>query len=565
MKRNIHGILETLAAVAALSACVSCAEVEDGLPGDAETRATFTPGGITDLVPAADAPFTPASELQTKKNPFTEGDQMGFFSDGGDTRDDKKGEEGFSNFKLTYDGTTFTSEDFERDLGTLGHYFGYYPYMDSIESEKGVSVYAEDTVTRVTDFLTINYAGSGKEMLFNGQSGHFFHTFAGVRVKCGKGFENFDKENGKVFLQLKRKVSAVRIDWPGRSNHEAAFTAVKLVYDDTARTKEQRRLPTFLTTDGGEAAWDAIVPCLPMMWLHAEEPDSGGVTIDAIVLKPGDGSPEIEIPVDNREVFQGVLSGNSHTKTYGVRGNFFYTVVVQKVGTDISVFPYNVEKWNEKDISDTLTTGINGPGDYVGFVKACNNIFKGGESYSEEEIRKKVEESEDLRKYGTEVNDTFTVFLCGDLDLSGTADEENVARVTNLVVPLDGRGYTITGIRGGGGLCGTLHTTLKNLTLKNIHVVQPEGSTGAIGLLADSMANDAKIENCSVENGWLQGNGKVGAAVGTMTGGSIHGCSFGGIMIGETDPSHKGLVGTYMSGDVGEDNRNDMKTTTESE
>ncbi len=562
MKKNSNGIFGFLVA-AVLPLCVSCGDTaDDGLSDGTMTRVALTPGGITDLS-AAPVALTPplAGELKTKGSTFSEGDEIGFFSEGGDSHEGEDGTKGFSNLRLTYDGKSFNnSEEFVRDLGKLGRYFGYYPYTENIETEEGVSVYADEGQTRVTDFLTINYGGSGTDLLGGDWSkNRFFHTFAIVRVKCGEGFENFDKENGKIFLQLRQKVSAVRIDWNGEdTDKDSPFTAVRLVYDESATAKEARRLPAFRTTDG--EAWDAIVPCLPMMWKYPDDAKAGGVTIDAIVLKPGDGSDETEIPVDNHEAFQGVLAdGNT---THGVRGSFIYTVVIRKEGFDMSVFPYDVEKWEEQDLNETLTAGISSVGEYESFVSTYNSLFNEDREYTQDEILEKANSSEALRKYGTKADDgTFTVFLRSDLDFSdsGNAEGEGGACVRNLVIPFDGGGHTVSGIRMTGGFCGTLRSALKNFRFRNISVIQPPGSEDPVGLLADKMAGEALIGQCSVTNGWIEGK-TVGAAVGTMEGGTVKDCSFEGIMRGASDPGSEGLAGKKTGGAL-EGNRNDMNTT----
>ncbi len=538
-------------------ACEDTADLTSSGSGGTRTRVSLMPGSIEGLRAAAGANTTLADSLHTKQGTtFDTGDTIGFFSDGGDTRDGKDGTEGFSNLKLGYDGATFNSDEFVRDLGQLGGYFGYYPYKPGIETEAGVSVYADSMPghEKVIDFLTTNYAGEGTDLVSGGGvANHFYHTFAVVRVKLGPGFEDFDKEKGKIFLQLKRKVSAVRIDWKGRTFEDSPFTAVKLNYDDNAVSAEERRLPTYKTTDGDDMVWDVIVPCIPIMWRDTGNIEAGGVTVDAIVLNPGE-SGEVKIPVNNYEVFQGTLADG--TVTHGVRGGFIYTAVIRKVGLDIGVFPYDVEEWKEENLDETLTAGISSTGDYQSFVNTCNSLFGEDRDYTGEEIRNIVSGSEELQKYGTDADGVFTIFLTADLDFSSV--EMNSGSLTNLVIPFDGRGHTISNIRMTGGFCGTLRSTLKSLIVEGIRVIQPQESTDPVGLLADKMENNARIEQCSVVNGWLEGNGEVGAAVGTMAGGTVTGCTFSGIMIGTSDGTHQNLVGKYESGAIDDNNRNDM-------
>lgn len=563
MEKITDKVSGLLAAAVALCVCAAC---EDTVREAAGAGSGMTPGRVS-LVPGAlqgpmavvdDTP--PAGALHTKQGvTFVEGDTIGFFSDGGNP-DGEADEKGFSNLKLTFEPPTFNSDEYVKDLNMLGRYFGYFPYREGIEEPEGASVYEQDGDTiRTIDFLTTNYSGSGDQILQGGNTtwNGFYHTFAVVRVKCGEGFTEYDRADVKVFLQMKRKVSAIRINWKGRKYEDSPFTAVELVYDSLAVGEEERRLQAFRHEQEG-VGWDVIVPCIPMMWRDKDDAEAGGVTVDAIVFVSG--TDTVEVPVDNKEVFHGTL--NDGTVVLGVRGGFLYTAVVKKVGLEPTVYPYDVDEWREEDIADTLTAGIGSEGDYTKFVSEYNSLFKEDKDYSTEEIREIVEKSETLKQYGTEVKDgeegagTFTFLLTSDLDFSHT---ETPPCIKNLVIPFDGRGYTISNMRATGGFCGSLRSTLKNLRFEDISVTRPAGNTAPTGLLADSMATGARIEGCTA-NGRLAGHGPVGAAAGTMSAGIVTGCSFTGMMMGtETDEEHGGLVGVFTGGTASADNnRNSM-------
>ncbi len=546
--------------LAAALCAAACEQSDGGLSAERAARVSLAPAIVPPspaALAAAAAVVPPAPELNTKTNPFIEGDTIGFFSDGGNLSSGD-GDSGFTNLKMTYNGASFVSDSLVADLSRLGRYFGYFPYRQGIETPEGVSVYADEQETKVIDFLTINYAGIGQAIY--GRN-NFFHTFAVVRVKCGEGYKDF---NGKVFLQLKRKVATIRIDRKGKDYVEdSPFTAVLLGYDTAAVKEEDRRLPTCTTEDSdGSTVWDAIVPCLPIEWRSPDDAEAGGVTIDAIVLSPeGGSSPETVIPVNNYDVFTAKL--NSGNTTHGVRGGHLYTTVVKKVGLEPTVFPYDVSEWNEGHIEETVKAGIKDAGEYQSFVTAYNKEFSEDKEYTEEDIRKILEKDSALLKYGTDVNGKFTFLLTGDIDFGETdfnQDGGNSVRINYLAVPFDGRGHSITNIRMTGGFCGTLRSSLANVRFGNVSVTQPEGQTSAVGLLADKMEGSAAIRQCSVENGWLQGNGKVGAAAGTMSGGTIAGCTFGGVMRGDTtDTSKQNLVGEYTGGTIEDgSNRNNM-------
>lgn len=554
MKKNIFYLY--FAAVASLTALVSCDRTTDMVPGTPEDSRAL----VSDIAPLNDAAGADESaylsKLTVKKN-FAAGDEIGFFSDGGNIdKTSPDGSEGFANFKLTHNGSGFDSDDFNKDIGRLGYFFGYYPYMQGMESEEGVSVYEDEDQKKVRDLLTMNNSGKNDDFYTGtGNSVSFFHTFALIQIKRGDGFKTFD---GDVYLQFKKMVKNVRIDWKNRTEQTRPYTSVILKYDDTKVQAEERRLPTFRIENGEGPIWEAIVPCIPIGWEYGEDAKAGGVTLEAVVLEEKDGDRTVTvIPVDNYKTF---LTSYSSGQAHGIRGGSIFTLNIKKVGTDIGVFPAEVAEWGDEQIEATMKGGIASVEDYQSFVATYNTLFS-KESYEENEILGIVNDSEELKKYGTNVGNKFTVFLTADLDFSGSEFDkpgQAGARIDNLVIPFDGRGHTISDIRMTGGFCGNLTASLKNLHFGNVYVIQPQGNSDPIGLLADKMSGTATIENCSVENGWLQGNDKVGAAVGTMDGGSIKGCSFSGTMIG-TSSEQDNLVGNYQSGNHSDNSNNMIK------
>lgn len=564
MKTEISRFFGYIVAAALLCVPASCerAADESGSPDVSGSRVGLR-SGIMPLDGGSTTSTPPAEALNPKTGTaFTEGDEIGFFSDGGNTTWQNDGSQGFSNFPMTYDGKTFVSDEFKMDVGRLGYFLAYYPYEEGIETEKGVSAYSDKEGTKGRDFLCTYESYTNSQFYTSG--GNFHHMFAVVRIKLGKGFTNFQ---GDILIQMKQKVKNVRIDWPGRDSKDSPFTAVKLInYEDEEHLKkENRRLPTFRNTDKGIAVWDAIVPCRPIWWRNAEDATAGGVTVEAVVLKAGDGT-ENAIPVDNYACFLGMVGNNF---VHGVRGSYIYTLEVRKEGFDAAVFPCNVAPWNNGEITETLPVGIADVGNYQTFVKTCNELFKESETYSSEQISEKLKGSSDMRNFGTEVTGAdgstrFTVFLTADLDFSGTDYDkpgQSAARIDHLAIPFDGRGHTISNLRMQKGFCGKLSGTLKNLRFDNFTVIQPETETGNIGMLADRMETGSTIEGCEVSYGRIEGNAgaKVGAAVGTMNGGTMRNCTFDGYMYGASDGDTKNLVGeTNGSGTVTDDNKNNM-------
>lgn len=543
-------------AVLAFAACESPAPEYDG--GQPEPP---TPEGTPISLQSGLMPMALGSnDLKTElnlKNGFEQGNQIGFFAkmNGPDA-------ENILNLPLTLVGTTFDSEKLA-DINAITQFFAYYPYKKEEDiSADGVSIYENGKDGKVIDFLTTDYAGNGSSMAQT----EFYHTFAVVCIKCGNGFTHFE---GDIYVQLKRMVKAVRIEWDDWTGGNA-FGLVNLVYDDTAVEKKDRRFKTTKFTKDGETYWAAIIPCKPAHTYVPNDATQGGVTVDAIVLSEERTETETEIPVNNEQVFKATITeNNSQTVTTGLRGGSIYNLELQKVGFEASVFPCKVSPWeDEPEIKKTLEAGINNEADFRDFVAECNTLFTEDKEYTQEEITNKLNSSATMQKFGTDVNDTFTVFLKKDIDFANT-DFDKAERMTAVIyclpIPIDGRGHTISNIRLNGGFCKTLRSTLKSLTFKNIRVVQPADSSDPVGMLADKMESGGTIEDCHVSGGWLEGNGqsKVGAAVGTMNAGTITGSSFAGIMIGETnlDPKCDGLVGEYTLGEI-TDSTNDMVKST---
>lgn len=556
--RRIDKLIGFLA-VLAFAACESTAPEHDGGQPEPPTPEGTPISLQSGLMPMASdgaklLSGTDLRECLNLKTGFDQGDAIGFFARMNDRED-------IENLQLTLKGKSFDSEVLA-DINAITQFFAYYPYKsDDIYSEQGVSIYRNGEDGEVIDFLTTDYAGDGSSLAEN----NFFHTFAVVCIRCGDGFSHFD---GDIYVQLQKMVKAVRINWDNWTG--GVVDLVELVYDNDATSKEQRRFKTTQVKKDGVTYWAAIIPCKPVHSYVPNEATVGGVTVESIVLS--EEGTETEIPVDNAQAFKATITenGNSQGETTGLRGGSIYHLELRKVGFEASVFPCKVEKWEEgESIQQTLENGIDDTGEFRDFVTECNRLFDTDRSYTTEEITNKLNSSDEIKRFGSDVSGTFTVFLKADIDFANTDfgnDEGMTPVISCLPIPIDGREHTISNIRMNSGFCKSLRSTLKSLTFKNIRVVQPAGSSDAVGMLADRMEDGGHIEDCLVINGWLEGNGnsKVGAAVGTMKAGTITGSSFAGIMIGETDtnPEYKGLVGVHSGGTIGENNTNDMMKST---
>ena len=486
---------------------------------------------------------------------FHSGDMIGFFSKGGNMAGGESSD--FKNLKLTFNGRTFDSDKLNStaDAQRMTRIFSYYPYTEGMEDkENGADIYAKtadgnhEIPLRVIDFLTTNYSGGGAQMATQNT---FKHTFCIVRVTLGKGFESFE---GDIYLQLERKVKAVYTDM---DTEDMPYTlsgitcaAMHLLYDDTAISEKDRRLQTFCNNETSDSlkSWDVIVPCRPVEWYDAKDLSWCGVSVEAIVLVPNGEGQEIKIPVDNFTAF--IYTESSGNQLHGIRGGYIFTVCIKKEGFDATVFPVDVQKWEEGAIKEDIPQGITSAGEYEEFVSTYNTHFNEARSYSQDEIKTKTAE---LTEWGDSVNGVFTVFFTNDIDLSENTKD---LHINNLVIPIDGRGKTIKNGYMEHSFCEMMQTggSLKDLYFENLRVVDTLAE--ATGLLVGTM-NEGTIDGCRVSGGWIEGK-KVGAAVGTMQNGNVKNCRFGGIMLGEPDTEHKSLVGIYENGNLDDSNRNDM-------
>ena len=574
MKRPIHRLLGGLCAGVVCCILGACSDRADesgfSVPDGQVNRISLQSG----IMPIADfdsikPPLASALKVKYSNSGFSVGDSVGFFSRGGKIEGGSSSN--FLNLKLIFNGRTFNSDilsDYtQADPNRMERIFSYYPYTEGKDTLADIYAKKEGTdeheePLRVIDFLTTNYSRDGATM---NSANLFWHTFAIVRVALGDGFRDFD---GDIYLQLERKVKSVWIDmnFTGQQDEQIVMASgitgavMKLVYDDTATSAESRRLKTFPNTATGDnKRWDVIVPCRPMMWWHNNSPDAAeisGVTVQAIILHPSDGSKDIEILVDNYKTFVGQMDGGY---LYGIRGSYIYTVRVVKEGFEASVFPVDVQEWNTEEIKETIPRGITDAGAYKNFIKAYNELFKAGQTYSTTDIAAKAK---NLTEWGDAIfngtDSVFTVFLTDDIDLSEDNDMDNLM-IHNLVIPIDGRGKTIRHCRLSGSFCNTIGATgsLTNLRFEGLRVESTD--TVPIGLLAGTI-DGGIIDGCQVTGGWLSGASsetKVGAAVGTMKGGTVKNCVFKGGSMKGTAGTQDDLVGDYQAGSV-ENNQNDM-------
>ena len=561
MKRLIHRIFGYGAAGIAcclLAACSDLAdesEVESPELSDGTNRVSLLPEIRSNNPQAASEDSRHlAAGMKLHGGSFSMNEQIGFFSQGGNMVNGESTD--FKNLKLTFNGRTFDSDELNStaDAQRMTRIFSYCPYTEGMENEKtGAYIYAkkedgtDEEPLRVIDFLTTNASGGGDQMA---TVNTFNHTFCIVRVTLGKGFDNFE---GNIYLQLERKVKAVYTDM---DTEDMPYTlsgitcaAMHLLYDDTAISEEDRRLQTFDNGQTGDLkSWDVIVPCRPVEWYGGEDLSWCGVSVEAIVLVPTDGGEVIKIPVDNFTAF--IYTESSGNQLHGIRGGYIFTVCIKKEGFDATVFPVDVQKWEEGAIKEDIPQGITSAGEYEEFVSTYNTHFNEARSYSQDEIKTKTAE---LTEWGDSVNGVFTVFFTNDIGLSENTKD---LHINNLVIPIDGRGKTIKNGYMEHSFCEMMQTggSLKDLYFENPRVV--DTVSAATGLLVGTMS-EGIIDGCRVSGGWIEGK-NVGAAAGTMQNGNVKNCRFGGIMLGEPDTERNSLVRIYEDGYLDDSNRNDM-------
>lgn len=425
---------------------------------------------------------------------------------------------------LTNDGRGVFSDDLGNGITDLQNAFAYYPYSENIASD-GLSI--RDDEGKVIDFLAAPRLGGA-----NGVVAAFYHGFSMLLIKPEEGFDQATTQ--EVTVTLTRPAQVVKLkDGPitldgfkfhkeyyieGDENDEEQKKFKALLWEEYAGTGN-----TETGTEGGKIYY----VLLPTGVKEFSE-------VESITLKDNAGN-ERTIFNDNK-----LASLEPHTR---------YPVTIRLEKLVPTLFPTDIEEWEEEEINQENQVGINDLAGFKNWIATYNSYKDDAESANDE----------NLKPYGNkDENGKWTFFLKTDLDLS---EEENL-QIQTFTDKLVGNGHILRNLGlKAGGLFNTIDNgaEIANLHLDNVKVTSdtnpdnndPEDVTA--GTFVRTLKNGT-FTYCSAKNIRVEAEGVVGALAGKIDGNStVSHCTFSGILIGSNTTESK-IAGS------GEGTQNDNNT-----
>lgn len=478
---------------------------------------------------------------------FTQNDQMGIFSSGGNAQDNNGP---FVNQALTYNddgmfddpstGATFS-------VGTLNgsEVLLYFPYDANI-STTGMTLRVNGpggSSERCIDLLTTNQLeimGNNAEQV--ALYGTMQHAFSELIIMRGEGFDAPPEGLERITVVLQNPYTSLKVT---TNNDDGWSYSMTLQNDGSLESSAARSWVAWqggnygitLEDTIGTPAWYVIVPTLP------QSPS----TVEYIEL------------YDNQGFLQRVSSLALDGNTKNVQPSWRYPLVVTMKELVPTVNPFPILPWEQNvNLTDQRMRGINNMYEFSHFVSDYNAYL--ADPTDEDKIAA-------LLNYGDKIVDTeagisWHFYVLNDLDFTTytplpyvNAEGEEVQPGTDVIIPklvdiLDGVSTTISGSQ-------FLNHTLSGLTtpfigqlgensgsqttggtLQNFDFIEPDikydnTMTQPVGIIAISM-NASSVINCNILDGTLIcPAAQVGMVAGTMTnGGSVKDCYLSGLLYG---------------------------------
>lgn len=511
---------------------------------------------------------------------FTSGDEMGFYSEGGNWADDG-GKGGFTNQALTYDGSKFTDPDgieFSPSHMTSSKIFMYFPYspvMDGVGvtlrvvptpeelDEDDVANTGSIITPRCMDLLTsdlLNIQGvlNGKDMALYGE---FEHAFSELIILRGPGFDAPPSGKERITAVLRDPVTNYKVEVaadPWACTPQMYYNAASGLSQDEAKRWDAWKGGNYAISEGdtiGEPAWYVIVP---------------SIGSNEQKKKPGERSYVDYIEIyDNEGYLQRVsslkLSGGT---TKYVDAGWRYPMKISMEELVPTVNPFTITPWNETvDLTDERTRGINNISEFARWVYDYNAYLKDN---------KNQDKIDALLQYGdlyqASDDDKFWHFyVLNDLDFSnyrpysdsGEQDGNDAVAPGTPIIPqlediLDGvsttlsnsrfLNHTVTGLTSPfiGVLTGKA-SQLMNFDFDSPEVKIQDGSTNPAGILVTKMDDYSTVLNCRIIDGdLLNPDGPSGMVVGELINGLVKDCTISGFMVGKSTAAGDGanIAGT---------------------
>ena len=533
MMRNIKKILRYgLLFSAAIFGCTACSE-DEGIGkgmneesgylrviatiGDAvlvQTKGNENEGTPTNSL--RDKAGVPMDELYSYSSSkdgkaFTETSKIGMFSYKGilGTEDDN-----LVNLPLTHVGTGnyFQADIVIPSISNLGCTFAYYPYSKSNDAsslpdetkkypidiyavgtkENDEIYYAEGNKNKVVDLLVASNNGSiGSEGMF---MYNLRHACAMLVLYRGDGFdvENDNITGADVTVKLKEKINVFAVS-------EGAYWDITSEGDGKTTSGSEVEFPmnkcdsyTLPGTNAPSLVYSVILP--------------PGAEIDYIKIMDKFGAWQYVKPKEGQTVFGKLEGGNK------------YPVTVELDGLEPTIYPHDITKWDDEDISIEKAPGIYDVKDL--------NAWRG-------EMAKEESSEDVLKKYGEKSEDgKWTFYINDNIDCSdlSSADAPIQSLLSTFGAVLNGRGRTLSNLTlkktadGGDniGLFGKLTGTVRNLKIDNITITGEGATQGACigtiaGVIEGGEVTSCKVTGISITSdagyiGALAGKAKFGTA-----------------------------------------------------
>lgn len=531
--------------------------IEANICGKTPTRAEITPEGTFDGWSYVD---------------FQEGDEMGFFSSGGNYTDGTYGEAPFVNQKLIYTGgvggDNFRDPDNTQFSPTHmkgNEIFMYYPYSPDITTDNGIELRTMESPTgepldtaRCIDFLSTDYLSiysentSSKAALY----GEFKHTFAELIIMRGEGFDKplaiDGKKEWEIKVVLNQPITGIRTVTNGEG--EAWKCTPEFVYDSESMSSMDAQTWNawlggnfYLTEqdDVGQNAWYVIVPTIGCQANIGEKRPGIRTVVEYIELYDNDG---------NLQRVSSLRLSNSNTKY--VDGGWRYPMQITMEELVPTANPCAIMPWKpDVDLTDARERGISNPTDFDKWVTAYNTYLT---NPADEQYKEVLLQYGDLYKNPDE-SFYWHFYVLTDLDLSSLGGDATKPLVPVLKDILDGQSTTLSNGRflnySISGLSAPLVGTLtgENAQILNFNFTSPnvrfsDTWEDPAGILANTMADGATVENCTIRQGTMyHPGGPAGMIAGSIESTCrIQDCTVSGYLI--SGENLDALVGSAPDG-----------------
>lgn len=440
--------------------------------------------------------------------------------------------------------------------------FMYFPYSPAISTDGGYELRTRmqpysgarfpDGPWRCVDFLTASgvSAADYAEGLLTGQ---LFHAFSELVILRGEGFDKPKTPAGstddpeRIVVRLKQAYTHVKIlnttnPWSCKVAFVSAPNADGTSQDPDGNTLDAHiweawKGGNFSQTEGdteGREAWYVILPT------------TGGAGSDA--------RSQIEYIqlYDNEGVLQTIkdlpLHDDPAAGTSRITGrlteHWRYPIEVAMQELVPTVFPYTVEKWEDKDITNERTRGIYAQ-NFDKWLNAYNAYLNTPDNASLKNA---------LKAYGDWITDDngsrWHFYLFEDIDLGSYPDNTDDPIIPTLKDVLDGKTspaaspVTLRNLKRP--FVGTLSGKLASLLFDAEAPYLELSRTDPAGCVVNY--NEGTIEYCTVNQGYLSSRGPVGMIAGSNAG-IINHCSATGVVAGTASDAGTGrLVGTVANG-----------------